>query len=347
MPTRSASRPLRIALVGLSLLLLAAPAAAQTVRGTVVEEGSGEVVPGAIVTLLTPEGEERGATLTDADGAFEMRASRSGRYRLRIERIGYETVRGDAFDLAHGETVTRRTTVPVAAVELSAIRVEVEDPVCEPRPDAAEALGAVWGEARKALQATRLSRTVSRRFEIVRTERRLDPRTRFVLREWTVDEQARGDSPFGTRPADEIADEGWATVGGERVLYYGPDVDALLGDDFLDRHCFRLVRDRGRIGLGFEPVNRGTRIEIEGVLWLDPETDALETLEFGYVGLPYERMDDLAKGRVEFGRLPDGRWIVESWRLRAPEIALQGNDPLVTAILETEARVRRGADPAE
>lgn len=321
------------------LITLAGPAAAQSIVGTVVEEGTAEPVSGAIVSLIDAAGNPRGATLTGPDGGYEIHAPRARRYRLRIERIGYRTVHTERFDVEPGERVVRHDAIPVEAVEISAIEVEVEDR-CATRPEAAETLALVWEEARKALETTRLSRT-ARRYDIVRTERVIDPRTRFVREERVLDERAHGEVPFRTRPAGEIERDGWATLEGEQVRYYGPDVGSLLSDGFLERHCFRLTRRDGGIGLEFEPVGRGSRIEIRGVLWIDRETAWLRSLEFSYVGLPYEKMEALAEGRLEFARLDDGRWIVERWWLRAPEIELQAGEPLVVAIVESMAEVRR------
>lgn len=320
------------------LLAMVSPAAAQSIVGTVVEEGTDEPVSGAIVSLLDTGENPRGATLTGPDGGYEIHVPRARRYRLRIERIGYRTVHTEQFDVEPGERVVRHDAIPVEAVEISAIEVEVEDR-CAIRPEAAETLALVWEEARKALETTRLSRA-ARRYDIVRTERVLDPRTRFVREERVLDERAHGKVPFRTRPAEEIEREGWATLEGEQVRYYGPDVGSLLSDEFLESHCFRLAARDDGIGLEFEPVGRGSRIEIRGVLWIDRETARLRSLEFSYVGLPYEKMEALAEGRLEFARLDDGRWIVERWRLRAPEIELQGGEPLVVAIVESMAEVR-------
>lgn len=330
-----------IAAVAGLLLAAAGPAAAQTLTGTVVEEGTEEPVAGAIVSLLDASDDDRSAVLTGPRGEYEIGAPRPGRYRLRVERIGYRTVRTETVALDRGERVARRIVVPLEAIEISAIELEVEDR-CATRPDAAETLGIVWEEARKALEATRLTRRKApHRFEIERIERLLDPRTRLVLAERVVEEEALGRSPFRTRPSAEVTAEGWATMEAQRMQYYGPDVEALLSDDFLDRHCFRLARGNDRIGIEFEPVGRGSRVEIRGILWIDDETRELKTLEFAYVGLPYEVMESLAGGTIDFDRLADGRWIIRRWRLQAPEIALQDGEPRVRAIVESEAKARR------
>jgi len=334
-------------LLATGLALAAAPAMhAQTVRGTAFEEGTGERVEGAIVALLDEGGSSRGAALTDAAGAFRIRTTAPGTYRIRIERIGYATLTSDPFRLAPGQVMERAWHLPVAAVELSSLEVSVSDP-CATRPEAADKLREVWVEARKALEAARLSRRrVGREFEWERRERRLDPQSLAVLEERVTLGTTLDESPFRTRSAEEIAREGWASVLPARIHYFGPDVDALLSDWFLDGHCFRLVRDAGRIGLAFRPLDRGQRVELEGVLWLDEATAELRTLEFRYVGLPYGTAAALAGGEARFARLGDGRWILHEWTLRAPELELDSHDDpgRVLSLLETRgsARARGG-----
>jgi hypothetical protein len=325
-------------------LLAATPAAswAQTVRGTVLEAGTEAVVEGAIATLLDEEGASRGAALTDGAGGFRLRAPGPGTYRVKVERIGYATLTTEPIRLAGGETAVRRILLPVEAVALSSIVVSASDP-CATRPDTAEKLRQVWGEAQKALEAARLSRRrVGREFEWVRRERRLDHPSLIVLDERVIVGTTLDESPFKSRPAEEIAREGWATILPEEIHYYGPDVDALLSDWFVEDHCFQLVREGGRIGLSFRPFQRGERIELAGVLWLDEGSAELRALEFRYVGLPYERAEALAGGEARFARLDDGRWILAEWTLRAPELELGTRDHpgRVLAILETTGTAR-------
>lgn len=331
----------RASLLLLSLLSIAIPARAQSVRGTVLDAGTEAVVEGAIATLLDESGGVRGAALTDEAGGFRLPAPGPGTYRLRVERIGYATLTTELFALASGESVRRRLLLPVEAVALSSIEVKATDP-CATRPDTAEKLRAVWGEAQKALEAARLSRRVGREFEWVRRERRLHHESRIVLDERVTVGSTIDESPFKTRPAEEIAREGWAQVLPEEIRYYGPDVDALLSDWFLDDHCFRLVREDGKIGLAFAPFERGERIELDGVLWVDEESAELRSLEFRYVGLPYQHAAVLAGGEARFARLDDGRWILAEWTLRAPELELGApNEPgRVLAILETTGTAR-------
>ncbi len=314
---------------------------AQTIQGTAVEEGTGVPLEGVIATLVDGDGRDRGAVLSDADGSFRVHADRPGSYQVRIERIGYQTLTSEIFSLAAGERVVRRFIVPIEAVELSAIEVSMSDP-CQTRPETAEKLDVVWGEARKALTTTRLSGSFpAQGFDVIRRERRLEPRSLVVVDERVTQSREFGESPFSSRSAEKIRDEGWAAVGEGGVHYYGPDVESLLSDDFLDRHCFQLVREARRIGLAFHPLDRGKRVELDGILWLDPETAELRTLEFRYLGLPYPQMEALAGGAEEFARLDSGRWIIREWTLRAPEMERgSGSSARVAAIRETTATAR-------
>ena len=77
----------------LVLLSLATPVAAQdtgTVSGTVVD-GSGQVVPGATVTLTNEATGDSRATTSGAEGAFTFRAVPPGSYTVKIELTGFRT----------------------------------------------------------------------------------------------------------------------------------------------------------------------------------------------------------------------------------------------------------------
>jgi len=116
----------------------------------------------------------------------------------------------------------------------------------------------------------------------------------------------------------------------------------LLSDAFLDTHCFNLRTDGeaapGLIGLAFEPVRGRPRPDIGGTLWLDPSTAQLERLDFTYrnLNLPRTLITSGIGGSLEFEALPNGTWIVDSWRIRMPKAGMGTN--LVsgggTAILE-------------
>ena len=75
------------------------------------------------------------------------------------------------------------------------------------------------------------------------------------------------------------------------------------------------------MGLAFEPVRDTDQPDIEGTLWLDRETAALQFLEFGYTWAEYQEARGVARGRVEFEGLPNGAWIVRKFWIRMPRLA--------------------------
>ncbi len=286
-----------------------------------MESETGRPLAGAFVSLMDAEGQTAVAALAEADGAFVLSGFQSGRYTLRVERIGYQTWTTAAFDVGAGGTVTRRLEVRIAPVDLTELHVSVEGQCGA----ADEEFLLAWDEARKALDVTRWTEAGrSLRFELRDWVRNLDTRHRSVGRDESDTKWITGRTSFIGLPADELAEAGYVqrTEGG--YLYYGLDVRTLLSDAFREQHCFALAegtRERaGQVGLRFEPIDRGTVPDVEGALWLDAKTGELLDLDFEYTGLMLvnlPRRGD-ATGRLEFQRLPSGAWFVARWWIRTP-----------------------------
>lgn len=79
-------------------------APAQAVRGQVLSQTTGEPVAGAFVFLTTPDDEALAAALVDHSGSYSLRASRPGRYRLKVEVIGYQKAVSTELELMAGQT---------------------------------------------------------------------------------------------------------------------------------------------------------------------------------------------------------------------------------------------------
>lgn len=92
-------------LAALAALFLALPAAAQSLEGRVTETAALQPVAGAQVTMLDAAGEVVSTAVTDAAGAFRLRAPAAGEYRLRAERVGLRTTLTRLVPLAPGETM--------------------------------------------------------------------------------------------------------------------------------------------------------------------------------------------------------------------------------------------------
>lgn len=107
----------------LALLLVALPATAQEIRGTVTDEADGVPIATVEVFLEDDGGERRGQAVTDSLGGFQIRAPLPGHYTLTLSRIGYATRSTAPFELARGEVVTLDISLDAAALHLEPLVV--------------------------------------------------------------------------------------------------------------------------------------------------------------------------------------------------------------------------------
>ncbi|HEU4454963.1 MAG TPA: carboxypeptidase-like regulatory domain-containing protein [Longimicrobium sp.] len=325
MTNRPASgRSIRISLAALAAALLAcaAPAGAQTLHGRLTFQDSGRPVGGALVALVDAEGREVRSAISTQDGRYRLTAPAAGSYRLRVERVGHESVLAGPFPLAAGQEREHRLTLSIQTITLEAVRAEAGRR-CTPRPGQQDglALQRVWDEARKALSSTvRAAEESGSELEFVTFERVYTP-LRQLVSDTTARHRGLVSRPFSAISAEELAENGFVRARDGELTYYGPDAEVLLSDIFLERHCFHL-RDgtgeqEGLIGLAFEPLRNRRRPDVQGVLWLDRRTSELRHLEFDFAGI-HPSGGARADGRVDFARTPAGTWIVRKWVLRFP-----------------------------
>jgi hypothetical protein len=301
-----------------ALVLTASALPAQVIRGVVVEAATSNPVEGAMVVVMELDGSVVGRVLTDASGGFVTRAEHPGAYQVRIDRIGYESLVTDRFDVPVDGTF-QRVLVPIRPVELIGLEVEGSRR-CQLRAEQGEATARAWEEARKALEAAAWTLSSGAyRYTLLQFERTLDNNLRTPRDETRRFIRGTGQAPYVSVPAQQLVDEGFIRENPDRTLtYLAPDAQAFLSDVFLDSHCMRLqeVKD-GRVGLAFEPVGGRRKPDIRGTLWLDAATATLERLEFDYVNLPVDHAG-APGGHVTFGHLPNGTWIVQEWAIRMP-----------------------------
>jgi hypothetical protein len=297
-------------------LLAAVPAAAQTVRGVVVDDAA-RPVTGMLVRLVTPTGTAHGGALTDAQGRFTLTAPAPGRYTVRAERVGYATAVAPV-DLAAGQVAEVRLATAVKAFVLPAVEV-VAAGRCKVRPEDGDAAYAAWDEARKALEVAAVLQEQRRVEYTVRTfGSSLVLGTGRMRRQQGEPQRVTG-SPFHTLSPAELASGGYVREEGDSLSFYGPDAAVLLSDEFLDTHCLYIDFDQSQgrmVALAFEPVRRRRVVDIRGTLLLDQATGELREVDYQYTmqGMEQERSE--AGGTVEFRTLPSGAWVVSEWRIR-------------------------------
>jgi hypothetical protein len=294
---------------------------AQVVRGTIVDELNGQPVVGAWVLLLDSLGRDHSRSLSDALGRFVVRGEGAGVYRLRAILIGYTKWESEPFQLQVGETREEEIPLSLMRVALPALTVEAER-TCQVRPGEGMATTALWEEVKKALAATEW--TIEQRlyrFRSAMTRRTLDG-SFAPLSDTTYGRVGYSDWPFRSLAADSLSRYGFVQSAPGGPIYYGPDAQVLVSDVFLDEHCFRVQRHdadtAGLIGLAFEPVRDSRLPDIEGVLWVDSASIALQELEFHYVRLGRWVPSRRAGGSVRFASLPTGAWFIRRWRMWGP-----------------------------
>ncbi len=320
-----------LAVALLALLADAGGLEAQVIRGRLLDTDGATGIGGAMVSLVDGRGAEAARNLTRSNGLFQLDAPASGRYRVRADRIGYATTLSDFVDLSPGDTLALELVAQVQPISLAGIEAG-GDRRCRVRPEDGLAVTRVWDEARKALAAAAWTQERGYyRYEMMGIRREMDRENRRVVSEDRSYDRGYRRSPYVSRPAEELVEEGFAQLRPNESVYWAPDAAVLLSDAFLDTHCFRLRDDPDRapglIGLAFEPLDRRGRPDISGTLWIDPESSRLEWLDFYYqnLNLPDPLASAPLGGRVEFEALPNGTWIVNSWRIRMPRARVATN----------------------
>jgi len=312
-------------------------ASGQVVRGRLLDSDGATGIGGAMISLVDGRAAQEARSLTRPSGLYQLAATAPGRYRIRADRIGYATTYSDFFDLSVTDTLMVDIVARIEAVSLAGIEAEAESR-CRVRPEDGLAVTRVWDEARKALEAADWTQARGYyQYEMQRVNRHMDRDNRRVISEERSYDRGYRQTPYVSRPAEELMEEGFARLRPTESVYWAPDAAVLLSDPFLDTHCFRLHRDESRapglLGLAFRPVPGRRLPDISGTLWLNPGTSQLKWLDFYYenLNLPDVLQSASIGGRVEFQELPNGTWIVDSWRIRMPRVRVATN-PLTSRV---------------
>lgn len=305
----------RCAILAFCAIALATPSAAQTVRGVVRDSLGGEAVPGAVVQLLSADGDLVARGVTNARGEYLLSARRPVS-QLRAVRIGY---RPRTLPLTSGEATDIRVDIRMLRFQAYLDPVRVIAAQCRRRGRQSPA--GLIEQARAGLLTTIVSResnpAAMRRLYF---ERAFSPTTDSVERMLVhLDSAERETRSFGTaRDAAEFVELGFFDASSGR--FFGPDAEVLLDDRFAAGYCFRVMpASRARphqIGLGFEPAtSKRGRVDIEGALWLDTLKRELRDLEFRYVGLDGTLTRYGPGGSIVFRQVENGTVVLDNWAL--------------------------------
>lgn len=302
---------------------VAACASGQAVSVYLRDIGTSRPLAGAITSLVDSGGRVADERLSDASGRVLLTAPHSGRYRVRVRRIGVVPFMSEAFGLGEKDRRTLPLWLPGTPISLASIRSMGRQRGCRGGAELQRTAADVWTAIMLALRTSELSATSD---AIHTTTRGFDRWVPLSGRGGTARDTTFGEGgaiPFASFPVAQLSANGWVQQDDRgRHIYAGPDAHALLSDEFAADHCFSVVLgsgDRsGLVGLRFVPTRERKKPEIAGTAWADTGTAELRRIDFRYVNLRLPAPAPDAGGEVEFERLPSGGWIVKRWVLRMP-----------------------------
>lgn len=311
-----------------SVLIVAAVAAAavsagaQDVRVEVVEAATGRPIVGANVALFDSSGMfPLGGGFSDQSGRTDLRAPTRGPYRVRADKVGFDTWTSVQLHLGDRPVIVRAGMAPTRAPAPVVIRSES---ACQQMTGPGTPAGDIWVQVKKALTANAMTEAQGQvPLDVDLYERVLDRNLGIVS------ERSEARNRISRRPLTGISWEQLDSTrrgdGGGSEVYRAPDAGTLVSDQFVKSHCYTAIRgygqEAGLTGLEFRPARVAGPADLTGVLWLDPKTNALRSLNFDYVNLPIPLRIARTTGRLEFEQLADGRWIVPRWYIRMPRVA--------------------------
>ena len=312
---------LRSIVLTATILTAGVRAGAQDVRIEVVEATTGKAIVGANVALLDSSALiSLGGAFSDQRGRTDFRAPARGAYRLRADKVGYDTWTSVQLHLGDRPVYVR---IGMALTRLPGPIMPRSEVACQQLGGPGTPAGDLWVELKKALTASAMTEAQGLvPLDVDLYERVLD-RNLSIL-----SERAEQRTRVARRPATGIS---WDQVDSARRLqvsnsdvYRAPDAALMLSDQFVRSHCYAAIRgygaENGLTGLEFKPARVAAQPELTGVLWLDPQAKALRSLSFDYVNLPIPLRIARTSGRVEFQQLAGGQWIVPRWYIRMPRV---------------------------
>jgi hypothetical protein len=285
--------------------------------------------------------------LTNERGEYRVTALRAGAYRVRTMRIGYEPAIFAAVQLSAGAELERQLELSSLPLTLDTVRV-LARARCLPY-EGSSTIASAWEQARTALTAADLtSRERVLHSTVLRVRRTLHPRSLHVEQESSMESSGFVTKPWGTLPPDSLRRFGYVyRLADGSAIYYAPDIDALLSENFVQDHCFRFASgaDSALLGVAFEPTRDRRDIpEIAGTVWMDRKSAELRRMDFRYLNL--KARDRVAHGAAEpggamdFVRMMNGGWAISNWEIRLPVLGQRARQRATPYEDPTEIYVR-------
>ncbi len=243
-----------------------------TIVGHVAAARGGEAIRHALVNLVRTDSAVRvAAALTDGEGRFSFGGVQPGRYRIELERVGFEPEPGGPFLLAPGERRPVRLASAPRAVAIAPITAPGATCYTGSALDEAPAVAALWRQVAKAAEARRL---FDRQYRYSATIRQIlwqrpfldagrirEAGERSVLNDPTADRP-----PGGRDPSRRLE---LALPTGVRLPVL--DLPDFWSADFLRTYCLLQEADReGERRLGFRTAfPHAGRLALRGTMVLD------------------------------------------------------------------------------
>ena len=314
------------AAIGTLSALAAAPLPAQTIRGRLVDAANHAAVAGALTELRDLQGKVLQQAFTSPTGAFVFVAPPNQKYQVRIAAIGFARHGAVGVTLGTDAVVIPDIVLTAVVVSLPELRAMSGKSACGRSELTPETFGGLLESAHTSLQMMDATlRSAQLGFEI-QTVRRISVKT-------AKDSSVSADTISGTLhdwPVRSLSLDSLQAFGFQRPKtpeegagrhYYGPDMQVLFSDWFLDNHCFTLDKNRSKgdtVIIRFDPAGKQKNVDISGDMVLDRASLTMRRLSYTLRNLPDGLPDRSAGGEMEFAERSEGLWVPVSWAIWAP-----------------------------
>jgi hypothetical protein len=108
-----------------------APAAAQTIDGTLMEVESDRPISLGLIIMMTADGDSITSSVTNSDGRFTVESETPGEFVLIASAFGFKETRAGIFELGEGGSMDVEFRVGADAMPIEGILVELQRPAIQ------------------------------------------------------------------------------------------------------------------------------------------------------------------------------------------------------------------------